>query len=163
MRALLIPLAVVLFASCSSHTNQQADTTDTTGNALENENSHTDSLSYYLGMSEGEARENFLVGTPAWIIDSIADNDYIEAVHKTVAADTVSFSFTEGVKAAREMAYYVNTLEAQGVKINRKLLADRIRQIIATRQSPSEQEQSEADSISNTIILQCLKQSNAPQ
>lgn len=163
MRILLIPLAAALCLSCSGNKHELQDASDSAVNQQGTENRHTDSLSYYLGMSEGEARDNFLIGTPAWIIDSISDNDYLEAVHKAVTADTVSFSFTEGIKAAREMAYYVNTLEAQGVKINRKLLAERVKQIIATRQTPSEQEQSEADSISNIIILRCLKQSNAPQ
>lgn len=116
-----------------------------------------DSLSYYLGLSEGEARAEFLVATPDWLTQYINDRDYIEGFSQSISADTVSFSYSEGVKAARELAYYINSLENQGVKINRQLLARHLKQFIISRTLPDEDAREKADSISNKIIAQCLK------
>lgn len=114
-----------------------------------------DSLSYYLGRSEGEAFKSRLVIVPDQLRDSINKREYLLGVYAAITADTTSISYGEGLTAAVDIARYLNVLELQGVKINRAVL---VKTLAAMAQNPPTPEQiAEADSISNILILRDFK------
>lgn len=155
---LLLPLTALLLAACSGshqHGRELSAPPDSLRHVCQEISN--DSLSLYLGMNEGEARNGFLVGIPSWMVDSITDKDYIDGVSTAIAADTSSYSYSLGVVAARELAFYINSLQQQGVKINRTILAERLKHHLVNRFIPEINDRETADSISNKIITRCLK------
>lgn len=155
---LLLPLTALLLAACSGshkHGRELTAPPDSLRHACQEISN--DSLSLYLGMNEGEARNGFLIGVPSWMVDSINDKDYISGAATAISADTTSYSFSQGVIAARELAFYINSLQHQGVEINRHILAERLKHHIVNRVIPETGDREKADSISNIIITRCLK------
>ncbi len=154
---IIIPLAAIILTACSGSSQQGRELSAPPDSLRHNSVVISDdSLSYYLGLNEGESRAEFLVGAPDWLIDSITDKDYIAGVRTAVSTDTSSNSFGQGAIAARELAFYVNTLQHQGVKINRRLFAERMKHYIMNRIIPENDEREKSDSISNKIITRCL-------
>lgn len=162
----LLPLAAaLLLAACSRSTDSATAPVPETAGAYERALSdlqselasvaapatQSDSLSYFLGVCEGMTYGKKLRQISEDQRDEVNPDDYLLGLHSVLAGDTTTASYARGVSLGIETARYLNTLESQGVAVNRRLLAATIAAMLDNPALDSITK-NHADSIAGMII-----------